>query len=221
MFEKRPIVTVDAILLTIHQGVLKVLLQRRTSGPFTDDWALPGGYVHVNEDNDVDDVLQRVLAEKTGIKDLYFEQMKTYAGKLRDPRGWSVSIGFLGLVNYDDIDIESLAENVSLFAVETLRYLAFDHLEMLQDALERLRGKGAYSSLPAAFIDTEFTFYELRKSYEVALGKKIHANVFRQKIKSLKILEPTGSMSNKAGVRPASTYRLIQHATFNRELGGR
>jgi ADP-ribose pyrophosphatase YjhB (NUDIX family) len=217
--EARPILTVDAILLTIHEGTLKVLLHQRDKAPFKDYWALPGGYAHIDEDRDAEDALRRILAQKTGLEDIYFEQMKTYAGASRDPRGWSVSIAFLALVPYADIDLDDMAENAELTDVRYLDTLAFDHNVILDDALSRLRGKGAYSSLPAALVGDTFSLYELRKAYEVVLGKEINASAFRRKILKLDILELTGETVN-AGVRPAEEYRLKSHETFNRDLGG-
>jgi len=219
--EERPICTVDAVLLVIDDDMLKVLLHKRPNAPFQGAWALPGGYIHVDDDDDTDGAIQRIMADKTGLEDIYLEQLRSYSGTARDPRGWSVSIAHLALVPRDDLDMNGVGDNVALCDVGSLPPLAFDHEAIVSDALARLRGKGGYSSLPASLLPETFTLLELRRAYEIALSERIDASAFRRKIMSLQMIEETGETSKEASSRPAAVYRLTKPArTFNRYLGG-
>jgi len=214
--ERNPICTVDGVLLTIEQECLKVLLHRRPNAPFEGCWALVGGYVHRDEDKGVLEAVQRILREKAGLPTLYLEQLQTYSGPDRDPRGWSVSVAHLGLVPRAKLELPD-DPNVLLTDVEGLPDLAFDHKQMIEDAVARLRGKGAYSSLPAALLDDLFTLPELHRTYEIVLGSKIDPSSFRRKIAALDMIEDSGEKRTVGSKRPAALYRLTEPAqTFNR-----
>lgn len=215
----KPITTVDAVVLTIEDDELKVLLHRRTKEPFKDQWALPGGFIHVDKDADAESAIQRVMSAKTGVTGVYMEQLQTYSGPDRDPRGWSVSIAHLALVPRDllgDMD----PDLVALMSVDNLSDLAFDHATFISSAVARLRGKGAYSTLPASFLGAEFTLGEIQKAYEVALDTKLDHSSFRRKIMDLQIIEDTGKTQKGDNRRPAKVYRLVDEIkTFDRTLG--
>lgn len=214
--EYNPICTVDGVLLTIEQECLKVLLHRRPKAPFEGRWALVGGYIHQNEDAGVLEAVQRILRDKAGLPTLYLEQLQTYSGPDRDPRGWSVSVAHLGLVPRAKLKLPD-DPNVMLTDVEGLPDLAFDHKQMIDDAVARLRGKGAYSSLPAALLDDLFTLPELLRTYEIVLGTKIDESSFRRKINALEMIEDSGEKRKTGSKRPAALYRLTEPAqTFNR-----
>lgn len=217
--EWRPIVTVDAVLLTTDSETLRVLLHRRGSAPFEGAWALPGGYVRPEEDGSTADAVSRVLLQKAGLSGVYLEQLRTYSGPDRDPRDWSVSVSYLGLVPRDRLP-EALEDGVALFGVDDLPPLPFDHTDQVRDAVARLRGKGAYSSLPAAFLGDSFTLPELQAAYEVSLGEALDQSSFRRKITALNMIEETGETTQCGSKRPAKLYRLTEPArTFNRTLG--
>lgn len=218
--EDRPICTVDVVLLVIEDECLKVLLHKRPEAPFEGTWALPGGYVHTNEDEDARSAVQRVMASKTGLDDLYFEQLQTYSGGTRDPRGWSVSIAHLALVPRAELNMEDAEGNVALWPISNLPALGFDHAEIISDAHARLRGKGGYSSLPAALLPESFTLSDLRRAYEIILSEEINASAFRRKIMAIEMIEETGETTKQASSRPAALYQLTEAArTFNRYLG--
>ncbi|WP_414896653.1 NUDIX hydrolase [Rhodovulum sp. YEN HP10] len=217
---RQPVVTVDAVLLTIEEDILKVLLHRRQQDPFAGRWALPGGFVHPDEDRDLPQTVSRILRDKAGLAGVYLEQLRTYAGPDRDPRGWSVSIAYLALVPRDALP-EELDERTSLHPVSGLPDLPFDHGRQIADAAARLRGKGAYSSLPAAFLPESFTLPMLQRTYEIVLGEALDQSSFRRKIADLGFLEETGEKSKAASARPARLYRLTEPVRiFNRSLGG-
>lgn len=200
-----PIVTVDAVIMTLIDNRLHVMLARRTHAPFEGVFALPGGFIHVDADISADHAAHRVIAEKCGIVGVYLEQLETFSGPDRDPRGWSVSIAHIALVPRDRLPEEN--EDLRFFPVEEIPDLAFDHDRILTAALRRLRGKGAWSTLPAAFLGETFTLSEMQRAYEAVLGEKLNLSAFRRKIADLELVEETGEMSRETR-RPAALHRL-------------
>lgn len=212
-----PVVTVDAVLLTLKNDVLHVALHRREKAPEEGKLALPGGHVFTNVDSSVEDTVNRVLWDKTGFKAKYLEQLQVFSGSERDPAlGWSVSVAFLALVPL--ADLEAAAKKVFRFyPVNDLPDLAFDHAEIVVAALRRLRSKSSYSSLPCALLPPEFTMAELQVTYETVLQTKIQRSNFREKIEATGAVEPTGGMSGGSH-RPAKLYRLKDFTIFDRTL---
>lgn len=218
--ERYPIVTVDAVLLTLEEHQVKILLHRRSNAPFEGAWALPGGYLHLDEDADTSEAIARVLHDKTGLDDIYLEQLKTFSGPARDPRGWSVSVSHLALIPRSDLP-DDLGADVGLFDVRKLPKTPFDHGDQIREAVSRLRGKGAYSSLPVQFLPAQFTMVDLQQVYEDVLGETGDQSSFRRKISSLDIIEETGDLAREGRRRPAALYRLkAPGRTFDQSLKG-
>lgn len=202
------ICTVDVVLLTLQDDNLKVALLRRTHEPFVGALALPGGYVHPEEDQDTYDSAARVLLEKTTIQSPYLEQLGSFAGPARDPRGWSVSIAYYALVPLELIAASAHAE-VQLVAVDRLKGLPFDHGDIVRAALQRIRNKSFYSSLPIYLCGERFTIPKLQAVYEAVLGEPINKVSFRRKLDEMAILEPVaGEFELGRQNRPAQVYRL-------------
>lgn len=212
------ICTVDAVVLSIVNGELKVLLHWRPKQPFEGYWALPGGFIHVDEDADAESTMRRILTDKAGVSGLYLEQLATYSGPDRDPRGWSISIAHLALVPAAELTIDE--GKAALVSIDDLPELPFDHGKIIEDAVARLRGKGAYSTLPASFLGKDFTLTEMQSAYEIVLGARVDASSFRRKVLSLGILTDTGRSRQGDNRRPAKVYRLTEAVgTFDRTLG--
>lgn len=212
-----PIVTVDAVILTLEEDRLKVMLGRREREPFGGTLALPGGYVHIDEDASVAEATVRILRQKCGVDGVYLEQLETFSGPDRDPRGWSISVAHLALVARDRLPEAS--ETLRFHDVEVLPELAFDHTRIIAAALRRLRGKGAYSTLPATFLGETFTLTEMQRAYEVVLGERLNLSAFRRKVMDLGLVEETGTKDPRTA-RPAALYRLTEGPrTFPRNLG--
>lgn len=217
---KTPICSVDGVLLALAEWKLKVLLHKRPAEPFAGSWALPGGYIRTNEDDTADQAIARIMLAKTGLDVPHLEQLKTYGSADRDPRGWSVSIAYLGLCDIGKIDMDSLDDDTQFFSVDQLPDIAFDHSRIIADAVARLRGKGAYSSLPAALLPDEFTLAQLHETYQSVLGERIDASSFRRKMTASGLIEETGGMDRDNSMRPAVLYRLTGPArTINRTFG--
>lgn len=216
---ERPIVTVDVIIATLRDDHLHVLMMRRPKAPFEGCWSLPGGYVHVDEDESTEDAARRVLGQKLGIEALHIEQLATYSGPTRDPRGWSVSIGYLALVPPAALDCIT-SDDACFFPVSgqgAKTALAFDHSDILADAVKRIEAKATYSLLPAALIGEEFTLPELKSAYDALLHRELNDSAFRRKFLSLGVIEECGTRPTDK--RPARLYRLVDGMqTFDRAL---
>ena len=204
------IVTVDVVLMTLCLDVLCVALIRRPNAPFAGELALPGGYVHAQEDGNAEDAAYRILREKMGIRPPYLEQLATFSGNRRDPRGWSASIAYFALV--------SPTTEATWQPVNELQKLAFDHPAIIQAAVDRLRSKSVYSVLPAYLLPETFTLAELQKIYEQVLGSPLDKSSFRRKIKELDLLDQVAGSFQVGNQRPAQIYRLKKMMTFDRTL---
>jgi len=202
------IATVDIVFLTIHNGRLGVALSKRDKEPFQGGDALPGGYIHAQEDRDCLDAAVRILHEKTGILPPYLEQLQTFAGAARDPRGWSVSVVYFALVHCRVIE-SAHHPDVAIFPVDALRRLPFDHNDIIATAVDRIRNKAQYSSLPCHLAGETFTLPKLQKVYEACLGEALNKVSFRRKMQELAVLEAVpGQMEAEGAHRPAQLYRL-------------
>lgn len=212
--------TVDVVLLTLHDGALQVLLQRRERAPFEGALALPGGYIHAQQDQDAADAAARVLREKAGVESPYLEQLGTFSGPGRDPRGWSVAIAYFALV--PATLLLPLREGQLLKAVERLPALPFDHRRIVDAAVARVRTKSQYSSLPVHLCGERFTLPQLQGVYEAVLGEAVNKVSFRRKIDELGIVEPIeGEFESGGAHRPAQLYRLRKAFRHRLSLSGR
>lgn len=202
------ICTVDIVLLTLRDASLHVALLRREHEPFKGVLALPGGYIHAEEDADTHSAAVRTLQAKTGIASPYLEQLSTFSGPGRDPRGWSISISYYALV--PEVLINQAGHPyVELLPVERLKGLPFDHRQIVEAALSRVRNKSSYSSLPVYLCGETFTLPRLQAVYEAVLGEPVNKVSFRRKIDELGILEPIeGALETGKANRPAQLYRL-------------
>ena len=210
----QPFVTIDVVILTLQDGALHVALARREHQPHVGDWTLPGGWVHTHEDEDALAAANRILAAKAGLDSPYLEQLKTFASRHRDARGWSVSIAHYALVPAS----RAASERVKWRPVDEITSLPFDHLEILRTAVERVRSKTAYSSLPVHLMPPTFTLTELQQVYEQVLGTALDKRTFRRRIEELNLVEPAPAVRDTAGAahRPARRYRVKRR--FGREL---
>lgn len=202
------ICTVDVVLLTLKDGILHVALLKRDHQPFSGVLALPGGYIKAEEDADTHDAAERMLREKTGIASPYLEQLSTFSGRGRDPRGWSISVVYYALV-HTDVIAQSGHPGVVMTPIGQLKGLPFDHQQIIEAAILRVRNKSSYSSLPVYLCGTTFTLPQLQGVYEAILGETVNKVSFRRKIEELDMLEPVeGALEMGKANRPAQLYRL-------------
>jgi 8-oxo-dGTP diphosphatase len=211
----RPYTTVDVAIFTLLDDALKVLLVRRPldeADPFPGLWALPGGFVDIDRDADLVSCAKRKLLEKTSVASPYLEQLGSWGGAHRDPRGWFATHAYFALMPAHGVVLTkgANAADVAWFAVdEVLRRpkLAFDHAEILSAAVERLRSKVEYTSLPAFLLAEPFTLPQLQRTYEVVLGRPVDKSGFRTRMMSADFLDEAGQVES-ASNRPPMGYRL-------------
>jgi ADP-ribose pyrophosphatase YjhB (NUDIX family) len=200
-------ITVDIVIFTIQQGVLKVLLVKRRIPPFAGQSAIPGGFVH--EDEDLEQAALRELKEETGVSDVYLEQLYSFGKPGRDPRGRVVTVAYFALISADrKLKAGSDASEAAWSSIDDLPTLAFDHATILEYALERLRNKLEYTTVGFQLLPDKFTLTELQEVYEAILGKELDKRNFRRKMSVLKILKPLREY-RRGGQRPAQLYRFV------------
>jgi 8-oxo-dGTP diphosphatase len=209
----RPSVTVDVVIFALVEEDLQVLLIRRKKQPFAGMWAIPGGFVRIEES--LEAAAARELVEETGVNNVYIEQLYTFGDPHRDPRTRVITVAYFALVPYDAIDHRpgDDAAETGWFSVFDLPKLAFDHANILEYALTRLRYKLEYSSVGFKLLPDVFTLTELQQAYEIILDEKLDKRNFRRKILSADILEETGKKDRTGEGRPAMLYRYREDAT--------
>ena len=208
-----PLVTIDVVILTLRDGHLQVLLMKRGAEPFGGSWALPGGYIHPEEDADLDAAARRILHAKAGIRTPYMEQLQGFGDAKRDPRGWTATFAYFALIASDALVLKegANAEEVAWRQIKGERVetpLAFDHARILGAAVSRLRSKVEYTSLPAQLLPPKFTLPDLQKVYEQILGRQIDKSAFRKRMAEAAFLEPVAGEKRPASNRPAQLYRI-------------
>ena len=200
------ICTVDVVLMTLQQNALHVALLRRERAPFAGVLALPGGYIHAHEDADAQASAARVLRDKAGLQSPYLEQLATFSGPARDPRGWSLAVAYCALVPPEVLAGEPA---LTLAPVAQLPPLPFDHRAMVDAAVARVRSKSQYSSMPVHLCAEPFTLPQLQAVYETVLGEPLNKVSFRRKMDELDLLEPVpGALQTGGAHRPAQLYRV-------------
>lgn len=216
----RATLTVDIVPLTIRGDQLCALRAVRPRDPFVGRSALIGGYVHTDTDETLGSTARRVLAAKANLTDLYIEQLSTFSGATRDPRGWSATVAYYSLAPLPRLEKALERPGLELVPVGEANGMPFDHDLILAATVARLRGKGAYSDLPARFLPPEFTLTELHRTYQIALGAPINADAFRRKVAERGFLEDVGTRRrDEWATKPARLFRLRPgSAVFDRRL---
>ncbi|MEM6257455.1 MAG: NUDIX domain-containing protein [Planctomycetota bacterium] len=205
---ERPALTVDIVVFALDEDGLKVMLIERDLEPFAGRWAIPGGFVRVNET--LDEAARRELQEETGLRDIYLEQLYTYGGLDRDPRERVVTVAYYALVNLQghDVKADTDARNAAWFNVDDLPDLAFDHEQILDAALERLQGKVRYQPIGFELLPNKFPLRDLQRLYEIVLDRELDKRNFRKKILSMDILVELNEIEKDVSHRAAKLYRF-------------
>src|SRR3972149_4507849 len=199
-------VTVDVVIFTLRNDDLQVLLVKRKIAPYAGRWAIPGGFVALNDP--LEDPARRELSEDTGVHDVYLEQLYTFGDPRRDPRGRVITVAYFALVPAPlAVEAGSDASDARWWSMYKLPSLAFDHAKILEYALTRLRYKLEYTAVGFQLLPPAFTLSELQKAYEIILGVQLDKRNFRRKILEAEIIEETGEYRTGDG-RPAMQYRF-------------
>jgi 8-oxo-dGTP diphosphatase len=226
---ERPSVAVDVSLLAVRDGTIVTWLVRRREHPYRGRWALPGGFVRMKES--LQDAALRVLADKSGVRSVFVEQLFTFGAPDRDPRTRVISVAYYALI--DVKRLEPLAaergEDVCIADVEVpwaeetggpveaaidgkAIKLAFDHAVQLGLAVKRLRGKLAYAPIGFQLLPEQFTLRELQVVHEAVLGRSLNKDSFRRKMLASGQLEATGEYQSDVDHRPAEMYRFSRRS---------
>lgn len=202
----RPAVTTDNVIFGFGEGELKVLLVERGGEPFKGHWALPGGFMNMDEDADA--CACRELEEETGLKDVYSEQLYTFSAVDRDPRYRVVSIAYYALVKLPDYVVKAGddASKAQWFPLSALPVLAFDHQRILQMAIDRLKGKIRYQPVGFELLPEKFTIPDLQRLYESALQTTLDRRNFRKKILKTGLLIDTDERTEGVPHKRAKYY---------------
>lgn len=213
--------TVDLAILTVRENVLQVLVIERANEPYQGQAALPGGFLRPGEH--LRRAAERELDEETGLDGtaLHLEQLAVYDDPDRDPRGRVVSVAYLAIA--PDLPIPAAgsdARSARWAPVSAVRdTLAFDHTQILDDAVERARTRLEFTTLAAAFCGPAFTIGDLRKVYEVVWNTPLDPRNFSRKVAHTQgFIEPTGAKRNPDTGRPAALYQRGPAQTLNPPL---
>jgi 8-oxo-dGTP diphosphatase len=213
----RPSLAVDITLLTVRERQLEVLVIKRTEHPAKGLWSLPGGFVGITET--LEAAAQRILKAKAHLEHPYLEQLFTFGKPNRDPRMRIISVAHYALV--PPHQLQALEDEQVRLAQVQIEYsqtevrlekakitLAFDHLEMIQMTVQRLRGKLDYSPVGYALLPKKFTLRELQDVHETILGRSLNKDAFRRRMLETGELEATGERETGTGFRPAEFYKV-------------
>lgn len=202
----RAALTVDSVVFGLDDGELKVLLIQRNLPPFEGRWALPGGFVHLDED--LDAAARRELEEETGISKVYLEQLYTFGDPKRDPRGRVVSVVYFALVDAgrQRIAAASDAADAGWHSVFGPPRLAFDHRKALDYAVWRLRNKLEWTTVGYELLPRKFTLSELQRVYEIILQRPVDKRNFRKKILAQGQIRELNETRADGAHRPAKLY---------------
>ncbi len=201
-------VAVDAVIFTIKENELCILLIQMKKKPFTDQWAIPGGLVDEQETSK--SAAERILFSQTGVKNAYLEQLRTFDNADRDPAGRVISVAHYALLPSADIPLETTDkyQDVRWWPVKDLPQLAYDHKHIVKLATTRLASRIEYTNVAWSLLPKEFTLTELQGVYEVILDRDLDKRNFRKRINDLSLVEPTGSKRSGEAFRPAALYRF-------------
>jgi len=204
-----PAVTTDIVIFTVRDKQLKLLLIMRGGEPFKGKWALPGGFIELDED--LETGARRELAEETGVSGVYLEQLYTYGAVDRDPRERVITVAYSALIPSDKIVLQAAtdAEAVGWFSMDELPTLAFDHKKIVDMAHQRLVAKLDYSTIAFKFMPEEFTLSELQDVYEIILREEMDRRNFRKWMLALDQIKETGGERREGAHRPAKLYSVI------------
>lgn len=222
----RPGLTVDCVVFGVDpKHTLNVLLIQRRLPPFEGGWALPGGFVHLDET--LEAAALRELCEETGLDNVFLEQLYTFGELDRDPRERIVTVAYYALVNLWEYSVtaQTDASQVQWFAIANVPPLAFDHAHLLDVALKRLKGKVRYEPIGFELLPQKFTFYQLQKLYEAILGHPLDKRNFRKKFLKMDLLQELDEFEPRAAHRAArlyqfdeQKYRQLREKGFNFEI---
>jgi len=201
-------VTVDLVIFTVNDDLLKIMLVKRAEDPFADSWSLPGGFLKASES--LEEAALRVLQEKTGVENVYLEQLYTFGELDRDPRARVITVTYFALIPWKDL-VQPPSDKITglMWApVNHLPKFAFDHKEIAAYAVKRLRAKASYSNIVYGLMPRQFRLSELQSMYEIIINHKLDKRNFRKRMLATGLLQETGRKDLAGAHRPAMLYKF-------------
>ena len=196
-------------IFTVDKGVLKVLLVKRKNNPYKDFWALTGGALY--NDEDLEDGRNREIYEKTGLKNIEVKFSKVFGKKDRSPVMRMIAISYIGIIDASKVEIAKdtlKTSNAEWFEITSIPKLAYDHNEIIEEAIKTLKEEILKTDLLKVFFPNGFTLPELQKVYESILEKKLDRRNFRKKMLSLDMIIPTEEEEKFVGKKKAKIYKF-------------
>lgn len=196
-------------IFTVDKGVLKVLLVKRKNNPYKDFWALTGGALY--NDEDLEDGLNREIYEKTGLEHIEVKLANVFGKKNRSPVMRMVAVTYIGIIDSSKVEIAKSTlktSNAEWFSIDEVPHLAYDHNEIITDAIKKLKEEILKTDLLKVFFPNGFTLPELQKVYESILEKKLDRRNFRKKILNMDMIIPTDEEKIFAGKKKAKIYKF-------------
>jgi len=204
------IFTADCVIFGFHEGEIKVLLIERNEYPFKGWWALPGFFVEQTET--IDDAVKRILFEHTGLRGIYMEQLYTFGDLKRHPQGRVITVAYYALLRLQEQSNLKPHSNYVRQAVwhsmNNLPDLAFDHKNIIERSIEKIRGKLKYSPIAFELLPEKFTLTQLQQVYEAIWGYKLDKRNFRKKMLKYDILKELGEKQKGVSYRAAMLYKF-------------
>lgn len=204
----RPSVTVTLLVFTVADDDLQVLLIERKYDPLKGEWALPTGFVQIDES--LDAAAERALRHQTGVEeDVYLEQLYTFSDPDRNPEARIITVGYFAIVNAEAVETRKTDDvaDVNWYPADDHPPLAFDHDDILNYGVKRLRWKLEYTTAAFSFLPETFTLTELQNVYETVFDREFDKRNFRKKIHDLNLVEETGERRTDVSHRPPKLYR--------------
>ena len=213
-------ITTDVVIFTIKDNKLQVLLVKRANEPFKGRWAIPGGFIRLSEN--LDNAALRILKEKTNVDNIYLEQLYTFGDPLRYPSSRFITCAYFALIRSDDIKLsvdnsQGITE-VQWHEVYNLPTLAFDHKEIIEYSIKRMRERLEFCPIAFQLLPEKFTLTELQKSYELILDMKLDNRNFRKKVLTGSVLKELNEYTKIGSKRPARLYSF-DNITLNSKRG--
>ena len=224
----RPKLAVDCVVFGFDgKEELKILLIRRLKEPFRGKWALPGGFVRIDQDPSIDFAARRELKEETMVDDLVLEQFHTFGSKDRHPNDWVATVAYYSLVNLSahPIGADTDVDKVGWFSIERIPALAFDHSKIIGMALSKLRHRVRYEPIGFRLLPNKFTLPQLQGLYEAVLGTQLDRRNFLRKFRKMDLLVELDESQKGVSHRPAKLYKFdaekyekLKEQEFNFEI---
>lgn len=204
-------VSVDCIIFGFDKGSLKLLLLKRNFEPAKGSWSLMGGFVQDGES--VDDAAKRVLAELTGLENVYMEQVGTFGEVDRDPGERVISVAYYALININEYDRNLVQQHNAHWAeINEIPPLVFDHPQMVKQARIMLQKKASSEPIGFNLLPSLFTLFQLQSLYEAIYGEPLDKRNFRKRVADLNYIEKTDKIDKTGAKRGAALYKFNENA---------